>query len=110
MPITTNHYLYLSGTPFKALTSGEFIEEQIYNWTYSDEQKEKVLIATKAGLKRPGGTGWTTHGNPDHIKEAIKGSLERLGVDKIELYMLHAVDPEVPLMGSLKAFKEEKKE
>ena len=41
MPITTNHYLYLSGTPFKALTSGEFIEEQIYNWTYSDEQKAK---------------------------------------------------------------------
>lgn len=41
MPITTNHYLYLSGTPFRALTSGEFIEEQIYNWTYSDEQREK---------------------------------------------------------------------
>ena len=41
MPITTNHYLYLSGTPFRAITSGEFIEEQIYNWTYSDEQKAK---------------------------------------------------------------------
>ncbi|MDC7228520.1 MAG: DEAD/DEAH box helicase family protein [Spirochaetales bacterium] len=42
MPITTNHYLYLSGTPFRAITSGEFIEEQIYNWTYSDEQREKT--------------------------------------------------------------------
>jgi hypothetical protein len=42
MPITTDHYLYLSGTPFRALSSGEFIEEQIYNWTYSDEQKAKV--------------------------------------------------------------------
>lgn len=41
MPISTNAYLYLSGTPFKALTSGEFIEEQIYNWTYSDEQNAK---------------------------------------------------------------------
>ncbi len=41
MPITTNAYLYLSGTPFRAITSGEFIEEQIYNWTYSDEQKAK---------------------------------------------------------------------
>jgi hypothetical protein len=41
MPITTNHYLYLSGTPFRAISSGEFIEEQIYNWTYSDEQKAK---------------------------------------------------------------------
>ena len=41
MPITTNAYLYLSGTPFRAIASGEFIEEQIYNWTYSDEQKAK---------------------------------------------------------------------
>ena len=37
----TKHYLYLSGTPFKAIESGEFIEEQIYNWTYTDEQDAK---------------------------------------------------------------------
>tara|TARA_Y100001958_G_C21243113_1_gene571731 strand:- start:114 stop:2636 length:2523 start_codon:yes stop_codon:yes gene_type:complete len=42
IPITTDHYLYLSGTPFRALESGEFIEEQIYNWTYPDEQKAKI--------------------------------------------------------------------
>lgn len=41
MPITTRAYLYLSGTPFRAISSGEFIEEQIYNWTYSDEQRAK---------------------------------------------------------------------
>ncbi len=41
LPIETKHYLYLSGTPFRALGSGEFIEEQIYNWTYSDEQRAK---------------------------------------------------------------------
>lgn len=41
LPITTRYYLYLSGTPFRALNSGEFIEEQIYNWTYSDEQRSK---------------------------------------------------------------------
>lgn len=41
IPITTSHYLYLSGTPFRAIASGEFIEEQIFNWTYSDEQKAK---------------------------------------------------------------------
>jgi len=41
MPITTDSFLYLSGTPFKALSSGEFIEEEIFNWTYSDEQKAK---------------------------------------------------------------------
>jgi hypothetical protein len=42
MPITTDHYLYLSGTPFRAIASGEFIEEQIFNWTYSDEQRAKA--------------------------------------------------------------------
>lgn len=42
MPITTEHYLYLSGTPFRAIASGEFIEEQIFNWTYSDEQRAKT--------------------------------------------------------------------
>ncbi len=41
LPITTSRYLYLSGTPFRALNSGEFIEDQIYNWTYSDEQRAK---------------------------------------------------------------------
>ena len=41
LPITTNYYLFLSGTPFRAINSGEFIEEQIFNWTYSDEQKAK---------------------------------------------------------------------
>ncbi|MED9969336.1 MAG: GIY-YIG nuclease family protein [Ruminococcus sp.] len=41
LPITTTYYLYLSGTPFRALKTGEFIEEQIYNWTYSDEQRAK---------------------------------------------------------------------
>ncbi len=41
LPITTGYYLFLSGTPFRALNSGEFIEEQIFSWTYSDEQKAK---------------------------------------------------------------------
>ena len=41
LPITTSYYLFLSGTPFRAINSGEFIEEQIYNWTYSDEQRAK---------------------------------------------------------------------
>ena len=41
MPLTTRAYLYLSGTPFRAINSGEFIEEEIFNWTYSDEQRAK---------------------------------------------------------------------
>ena len=42
IPITTNAYLYLSGTPFRAIQTGEFIEEEMYNWTYSDEQRAKT--------------------------------------------------------------------
>lgn len=41
LPITTKYYLFLSGTPFRAINSGEFIEDQIFNWTYSDEQRAK---------------------------------------------------------------------
>ncbi|MFD1510432.1 DEAD/DEAH box helicase family protein [Lacimonas salitolerans] len=47
LPITTKAYLYLSGTPFKALATGEFIEEQIFNWTYTDEQRAKADFAAK---------------------------------------------------------------
>jgi len=47
LPITTKAYLYLSGTPFRALATGEFIEEQIFNWTYTDEQRAKEECAAK---------------------------------------------------------------
>jgi hypothetical protein len=47
LPITTKSYLYLSGTPFKALATGEFIEEQIFNWTYTDEQRAKEAFAAQ---------------------------------------------------------------
>lgn len=49
LPITTDHYLYLSGTPFRAISSGEFIEEQIFNWTYPDEQKAKKAWPSENG-------------------------------------------------------------
>lgn len=42
LPISTRYYLFLSGTPFRAINTGEFIEEQIFNWTYSDEQRAKT--------------------------------------------------------------------
>lgn len=40
-PIKSNHFLYLSGTPFRAMATGEFLENQIFNWTYADEQRAK---------------------------------------------------------------------
>ncbi len=52
LPITTRAYLYLSGTPFKALATGEFIEEQIFNWTYTDEQRAKEAFAEKYSDQR----------------------------------------------------------
>lgn len=56
LPITTKAYLYLSGTPFKALATGEFIEEQIFNWTYTDEQRAKEAFA----VRHPG--QWNPYG------------------------------------------------
>lgn len=75
LPITTRHYLYLSGTPFRALASGEFIEEQIYNWTYSDEQR------AKRDWKGPGPNPYAqlprlvlmTYQLPDEIEQVAKG-------------------------------------
>ena len=56
LPITTKAYLYLSGTPFRALATGEFIEEQIFNWTYTDEQRAKEEFAAKnPGRRNPYG-------------------------------------------------------
>ena len=56
LPITTKAYLYLSGTPFKALATGEFIEEQIFNWTYTDEQRAKEAFAqANPGQRNPYG-------------------------------------------------------
>ena len=54
LPITTRAYLYLSGTPFKALATGEFIEEQIFNWTYTDEQRARAeLDVAHPGERNP---------------------------------------------------------
>lgn len=47
LPLTTRAYLHLSGTPFKVLATGEFIEEQIFNWTYTDEQRAKEEFPTR---------------------------------------------------------------
>ena len=52
LPIITKAYLYLSGTPFKALATGEFIEEQIFNWTYTDEQRAKQEFTQRKNCAR----------------------------------------------------------
>ena len=76
MPLETKHYLYLSGTPFRAIASGEFIEEQIYNWTYSDEQSAKYNWDNSKGanpyLSLPKMV-MMTYQLPDKIREIAEG-------------------------------------
>ena len=48
------------------------------------------------GLERPGPDVWTSNGRPEHLRRALDGSLRRLRVERIDLYQLHRIDPEVP--------------
>lgn len=81
--ITTNHYLFLSGTPFRAINSGEFIEDQIYNWTYSDEQRAKVewLGANNPYLALPRMV-MLTYRIPDSIRQiAMRGEFDEFDLN-----------------------------
>jgi aryl-alcohol dehydrogenase-like predicted oxidoreductase len=60
-----------------------------------------VLVATKGGHLRPGDGSWTQDGSPAHLREAVEGSLKRLGVDAIGLYQFHRPDPLVPYAESV---------
>lgn len=83
MPITTKAYLYLSGTPFRAIESGEFIEEQIYNWTYSDEQKAKnSWIGENNPYSSLPRMVMLTYQLPDQIKEiALDGEFNQFDLN-----------------------------
>ncbi len=65
-----------------------------------------LVIATKAGTVRPGPDEWPRDGRPEHLREAVHGSLKRLDVERIDLLQLHAVDPKVPIEESLGALAE----
>src|SRR5213592_2207913 len=65
-----------------------------------------LVIATKGGLTRPGPGEWVPNGRPEHLKQAVDGSLKRLRLDRIDLYQLHTVDRKVPMEASLGALKE----
>ena len=64
---------------------------------------DELVIATKGGLTRTGPSQWSRNGRPEHLREACEGSLRRLKLDRIELYQLHAPDPNVPYEESLGA-------
>jgi aryl-alcohol dehydrogenase-like predicted oxidoreductase len=71
-----------------------------------------LVIATKGGLERSGPDQWAPNGRPEHLRAACEGSLRRLRVDRIDLYQLHRIDPEVDAedqFGTLKALQAEGK-
>jgi pyridoxine 4-dehydrogenase len=56
-----------------------------------------LVIATKAGLQRPGPDKWIEDGRPEHLRAACEGSLRRLKLERIDLFQLHRIDPKVAL-------------
>ena len=84
LPITSLRYLYLTGTPFRALTSGEFIEDQVFNWTYSDEQRAKD--SWRGGLDNPYAAlpriVMMTYRIPDQIRQiAMQGEFDEFDLN-----------------------------
>jgi aryl-alcohol dehydrogenase-like predicted oxidoreductase len=72
-------------------------------------ERSRPIVATKGGLHRPGGR-WETDGRPEHLRAACERSLKALGVECIDLYQLHAVDPQVPLAESIGALADLQRE
>lgn len=70
--------------------SEELIAEALYPYP------DGLLIATKGGFERPGPNKWVMNGRPEHLEQALKGSLKRLKLERIDLYQLHRFDPKVP--------------
>lgn len=67
---------------------------------------EGLVIGTKGGMVRAGPGEWRTNGRPEHLRQALEGSLKRLKLERIDLYQFHRPDPEVPLEESLEALIE----
>jgi pyridoxine 4-dehydrogenase len=67
---------------------------------------DELVIATKAGFTRPGPGRWERNGNPEHLKAQAENSLRLLGLERIELFQLHRIDPNVPLADQLGALVE----
>ena len=71
-----------------------------------DPSGGELVVGTKAGMLRDGPGQWRPNGRPEHLREACEGSLKRLGVERIDLYQLHAVDSDVPYEESVGAMAE----
>jgi pyridoxine 4-dehydrogenase len=90
---------------------GPFVAERLIKQALHP-YPDNLVIATKAGLTRPGPGAWVPDGRPAHLREAAESSLANLGVDRIDLLQLHRVDPKVALedqIGALKALQDDGK-
>jgi aryl-alcohol dehydrogenase-like predicted oxidoreductase len=67
---------------------------------------DDLVIATKAGFQRPGPGKWVEDGRPEHLLAACEGSLRRLKLERIDLFQLHRIDPNVPLEDQIGALLE----
>jgi len=80
--------------------SEEIIAEALYPYPAD------LVIATKGGFDRPGPDQWVENGRPEHLRSACEGSLQRLRLDRIDLYQLHRIDPKVPAEDQLGTLKD----
>jgi aryl-alcohol dehydrogenase-like predicted oxidoreductase len=85
---------------------GPFTNERLVGKAIAD-RRDEVVLATKFGIQRlPDGTRLGSNGRPDYVRRACDASLERLGVDHIDLYYQHRIDPDVPIEETWGALKE----
>src|ERR671913_1005385 len=85
---------------------GPFTNEKLVGEAISD-RRDQVVLATKFGNERREDGSWVgVNGKPDYVKRACDASLERFGVNMIDLYYQHRVDPEVPIEETVGAMKE----
>ncbi|HHY48566.1 MAG TPA: aldo/keto reductase [Alphaproteobacteria bacterium] len=83
--------------------SEELIREALHPY-------DGLVIATKAGFQRPGPDNWRMDGRPEALRRGLEGSLKRLGVERIDLWQLHRIDPKVPRreqFDAIRAFRKE---
>ena len=84
--------------------SEELIAEALYPYP------DGLVIATKGGLTRSGPNQWAPDGRPEHLREALEGSLKRLRLERIDIYQFHRPDPRVPFEDSVGALAQLRQE
>jgi len=88
---------------------GPYVNEELIAEALFPYPKD-LVIATKGGWERPGPNQWTHNATPSHLRKAVEGSLQRLRVDRIDVYQLHAPDNVVSLEASVGTLAELKRE